>query len=159
MASVGAIGVYRPVSVRLPLPVWAAGNRNVSLLQKPLIQIQSLPIWAAGQRLVTCQKRDDAIILRTAWYVGGGVSLVIPRRGRIAGHVWVEGVPQADKMVLLFYRPSLRLIASIRTDADGVFEFRELYSTGRYLVLSLDDGVNAPSTNALVSDYVLPVTA
>ena len=159
MASVGAIGVYRPASMRLPLRVWAAGNRNVSLLQKPLVQIQSLPIWAAGQRLVTCQKRDNAITLRTAWYVGGGVSLVIPRDGRIAGHVRVDGVPQADKMVLLFYRPSLRLIASTRTDADGVFEFRELVSIGRYLVLSLDDGVNAPSTNALVSDYVLPVTA
>jgi hypothetical protein len=159
MASVGAIGVYRPVSVRLPLSVWAAGNRSVSLLQKPIVHIQSLPIWAAGNRLITCQARHDAMALRTAWYVGGGVSWVTPRNGRIAGQFRVEGVPQADKMVLLFYRPTLKLIASTRTDAGGTFEFCDLYPSGRYLVLGLDDLVNAPASNALVADYVLPVTA
>jgi hypothetical protein len=158
MADLGAIGVYRPVSLRMALPVWAAGNRFVSLLQKPIVHIQSLPVWAAGRRLITCQQKDASICLRTAWYVGG-VSLVTPRNGRIAGQVRVEGVLQADKMVLLFYRPTLKLIASTRTDAEGAFEFLELYPAGRYLVLSLDDLVNAPSTNALVSDYVLPVMA
>ena len=150
-------GIYRPVTVRVFLPVWAAGERQVTLQQKPASLIQSLSVWAAGNRTVTSQASRASVTLRTAWYVGGGVSLVTPRHGRIAGHVIVEGLPQPDRMVLLFYRATLQLVASTRTDDEGVFEFGELYPDGRYWVITLDELAGTPAFNALISDYVLPV--
>jgi len=158
MASEGAVGIYRPVSLRLPLPIWAAGERQVIPMQKAASLTQSLPVWAAGTRLITYPDHKCFVPLRSAWYVGGGVSLITPRTGRIAGRVQVDGIPQADQLVLLFYRPTLKLIASTKTDQDGAFAFRELVPEGRYLVLSLDDLAKPPAHNALVADYVLPVT-
>ena len=150
-------GIYRPATVRLFLPVWAAGDRLLTSKQKPASLIQPLSVWAAGNRTVTSQASRASVPLRTAWYVGGGVSLVTPRNGRIAGHVIVEGLPQPDRMVLLFYRATLQLVASTRTDDEGVFEFGELYPDGRYWVITLDELAGTPAFNALISDYVLPV--
>ena len=162
MADSGAVVIiiiimFRPVTIRMPLPVWAAGERHVTLEQKPASLIQWLPVWAAGNRTVTSQASWASVPLRTAWYVGGGVLLVTPRNGRIAGHVVVEGLPQPDRRVLLFYRATLQLVASTRTDDEGAFEFGELYPDGRYWVVTLDELAGAPAFNALVSDYVLPV--
>ena len=157
MADSGAVVMFRPVTIRMPLPVWAAGERQVSQKQQPATLIQPLPVWAAGIRTVTGQASKATVPLRTAWYVGGGVSLVTPRHGRIAGHVIVEGLPQPDRRVLLFYRATLTLVASTRTDDEGAFEFGEIYQNGRYWVVALDELVGTPAFNALVSDYVLPV--
>jgi len=158
VAGDGAVTVYRPVSLRLPLPIWAAGNRQVTHKNKAASLIQPLPTWAAGQRQISSQLMASSLVLRTAWYVGGGVSLVSQRHGRIAGRVQVDGIPQTDKPVLLFYRPTLKLVASIQTDQNGAFAFYELVPEGRYLVLGLDDLAQSPSFNALVSDDVLPVS-
>ena len=158
MAEVGVVGFYRPVTVRMPLPIWAAGNRQVSFKSKSVSLIQPLPTWAAGDRMISHPIKPVSLALRTAWYVGGGISLVTQRTGRIAGRVQVDGIPQADKPVLLFYRPTLKLIASTQTDQNGAFAFGELVPDGRYLVLGLDDLAQSPSFNALVSDDVVPVS-
>ena len=158
VAGDGVGAVYRPVSLRLPLPIWAAGNRQVTHKNKAASLIQSLPTWAAGDRMISHPIKPLSLALRTAWYVGGGVSLVTPRHGRIAGRVQVDGIPQTDKPVLLFYRPTLKLVASTQTDQHGAFAFYELVSEGRYLVLGLDDLAQSPSFNALVSDDVVPVS-
>lgn len=158
MAEVSVVGFYRLVTVRMPLPVWAAGSRQVTHTDKSACLIQPLPTWAAGYRRITNPINPVSLVLRTAWYVGGGISLVTQRTGRIAGRVQVDGIPQADKPVLLFYRPTLKLVASTQTDVNGTFAFYELVPDGRYLVLGLDDLAQSPSFNALVSDDVVPVS-
>ena len=63
MADAGAIGVYRSVTVRQPLAVWAAGERTVTTLYRAVSLRQSLDVWAAGERITSLLHR------RVSWRV------------------------------------------------------------------------------------------
>lgn len=158
MADAGAIGVYRATAVRLPLPIWAAGERAVTVLYRPAVVPAPLPIWAAGERLPTHHQRRTALRSRRAWYVGGALpSYALPCDGRLAGTVRINNVPQAGKRVLLLYRDSLLLLRSTITADDGSWEFTELYAPGKYLALAFGEYPGSPAVNAMTADYLTPV--
>ena len=182
MADAGSLAVYRPVSARSPLNVWAAGEKNLSADHRRYTLIWKLPVWnagdtrpvslqaphgsekiplpywASGNRSTQTVPANVCVLQRTAWYAGGSISLVAPRSGRIAGQVLIEGVPQPEGLVLLFSRPTLRLVASTRTAADGGYAFSELYPALRYLVLAIPHLSQSATVNALVADDIQPVS-
>lgn len=158
MADAGAIGVYRATAVRLPLPIWAAGEREVTVVSRAVMIPMPLSIWGAGARLLTPYQRRTALRSRRAWYVGGSLpSYAFPCDGRLAGTVRINNVPQAGKRVILLYRDSLLLIRSTVTADDGSWEFTELYAPGKYLALAMADYPGAPAVNAMTADYLTPV--
>ena len=158
MADAGAIGVYRAAAVRLPLPVWAAGERAVTVLTRPSGRPMPLSIWAAGERVLTQYQHRTALRSRRAWYVGGTLpSYALPCDGRLAGTVRINNVPQAGKRVLLLYRDSLLLIRSTVTADDGSWEFTELYAPGKYLALAFGEYPGSPLVNAMTADDLTPV--
>lgn len=159
MADAGEIGVYRAISIRQALSVWAAGEREVTSLYRSASLRQALSVWAAGERETTTLKRIPWRV-RIPYYVGGESSPhFLEHQSRLAGTVLINNEPQAGKMVLLIYRDTLRIIDSTVSADDGSWEFTELYPDGQYLVLAFDTLTGAPTYNALVADYLTPVAA
>lgn len=136
MADAGAIAINRPIATAMPLPVWAAGSREVLLVNRP----------TAGR-------------MRLAVYAADTASLgLYPRNGRIAGTVQAAGQSLAGKWVILIYRDSFRVVATTRTNEAGGFEFDELWEGGKYLAVTLESLEPQPTQNAVVADYLTPVT-
>lgn len=136
MADAGAIGINRPIATAMPLPVWAAGSREVSLVNRPTAGRMRMAVYAA-----------DTSTLHP-----------YPRNGRIAGTVQAAGQSLAGKWVILIYRDSFRVVAATRTNAAGGFEFDELWEGGKYLAVTLQSLEPQPTQNAVVADYLTPVT-
>lgn len=68
---------------------------------------------------------------------------------RISGTTKVTGL-SAPRWVRLYSRPSGELVDSVRSNADGTYEFANL-AAGQYTVVVMDDGADY---NALVYDRV-----
>lgn len=135
MADAGAIAVVRLAARPMPLPVWAAGNRIVSVLMP---------------------QQDQRVML--APYVASTETLhLFPCRGIIRGTVQDGDDPVTNKLVVLIHRSSMRVVASTRSQEDGSFEFRDIYDDAQYLALAVDATRQAPTRNAVVADYLTPV--
>lgn len=158
MADAGSIGIYRAAYVRQSLAVWTASDRTATSFLRPVSLRQSLSVWAAGSRETSRTYRRLPWRMRLANYVGGSASLhTLSHHGRLAGTVLVNNEPQADKLVVLIYRATFKVVDATRSAADGTWEFTELYEPGQYLVLAFDALHSAPDYNALVADYLTPV--
>jgi 3-dehydroquinate synthase class II len=117
-----------------------------------------LSVWAAGDRTVTVLNRTMTQGMRLATYVSDAATAhLIDRNGSIAGTVLVNGEPQSGRWVVLVYRETFKIVAATRSAEDGSFAFTELYEGGKYLALAMDSLNDAPTYNALVSDYLTPV--
>ena len=161
MAHAGTIGTYRPAGRVMPLPIWAATpTRSVARTYRPLTFTAPLTVWAAGPRVTMPLYKASHLRMKMAFYVGGSLPLhSLPRSGRIAGMVQVDGAAMGGKRVVLLYRDTLKIVDATLSQSNGRFEFTELYPGGQYAVIAFDDLIGAPRKNALISDYTTPVPA
>lgn len=104
-------------------------------------------------------KRIPALVEKMPWWrndtsvaYNGAAFLAVDRKGVLAGKVTLDGTPMVGTLVYLFYLPSMLLIRTGRTDANGDFSFDGLdRSTNRYVAVA-----RIPPHNAMIFDTLTP---
>lgn len=79
--------------------------------------------------------------------------------GYITGHTKYQGAIVGNKHVYLYLRDNMQKIRTTVSGDDGAFLFSHLYPYTQYVVVSLYDVFAEPDENAVVADYITPVTS
>lgn len=124
-------------SVMVRLSEFAVIRSPPSIISKRMsVFFEKLPWW-----------RND-----TSVAYNGATFLAVDRKGVLAGKVTLDETPVVGTLVYLFYLPSMLLIRTGRTDANGDFSFDGLdRSTNRYVAVA-----RIPPHNAMIFDTLTP---
>lgn len=125
-------------SVRVRLSEFAALRPPPSIISKRIPTLaEKMPWW-----------RND-----TSVAYNGAAFLAVDRKGVLTGKVTLDETPVAGTLVYLFYLPSMLLIRTGRTDANGDFSFDGLDRTAnKYVAVA-----RIPPHNAMIFDTLTPV--
>lgn len=125
-------------SVRVWLSEFAALRPPPSIISKRIPTLaEKMPWW-----------RND-----TSVAYNGSAFLAVDRKGVLTGKVTLDETPVVGTLVYLFYLPSMLLIRTGRTDANGDFSFDGLDRTAnKYVAVA-----RIPPHNAMIFDTLTPV--
>ena len=125
-------------SVRVWLSEFAALRPPPSIISKRIPTLaEKMPWW-----------RND-----TSVAYNGSAFLAVDRKGVLTGKVTLDETPVVGTLVYLFYLPSMLLIRTGRTDANGDFSFDGLDRTANEYVAV----ARIPPHNAMIFDTLTPV--
>lgn len=124
-------------SVRVWLSEFAALSPPPSIISKRIPTLaEKMPWW-----------RND-----TSVAYNGAAFLAVDRKGVLTGKVTLDETPVVGTLVYLFYLPSMLLIRTGRTDANGDFSFDGLDRTAnKYVAVA-----RIPPHNAMIFDTLTP---
>jgi hypothetical protein len=124
-------------SVRVRLSEFAALRPPPSIISKRIPTLaEKMPWW-----------RND-----TSVAYNGSAFLAVDRKGVLTGKETLDETPVVGTLVCLFYLPSMLLIRTGRTDANGDFSFDGLDRTAnKYVAVA-----RIPPHNAMIFDTLTP---
>lgn len=104
-------------------------------------------------------KRISAIFEKLPWWrndtsvaYNGAAFLAVDRKGVLSGRITLDEIPVLNTSVFLFYLPSMILIRTGKTDANGDFSFDGLdRSANKYVAVA-----RIPPHNAMIFDTLTP---
>lgn len=144
------------------VPSWITGvSGTLGTKYEPTPIARRIPFWLADTGIgpnsggAGSSTSTQLTLAETQVEGAAGNLLTIDVTGTIAGIVTINGVPQNNVFVGLYYRPTGVMIMSTRTDSSGAYSFTGLeVGQAKYFVIA--ESPDSSTYNSMVFDVPLP---